>query len=76
MALNEFLYPHHHVSGKTDPAQVAFEEQLEDFSQQVSYTCNLEIGGKLTPEDAFNRISTLWDQLQRSKQCLDMGQAS
>ncbi len=66
MIIDEFLYPHHRRHGLAE-ADKAFDEKLEDFAQQVSFTCNLEIGGKLSAEDAFERLGHLWQQLQTSK---------
>lgn len=68
MQINEFLYPHHAHQG--DTAAQALAEKLETFAHQVSYTCNLEIGGKLSPEDTFERLGTLWHQLQQDKDAL------
>lgn len=68
MILNEFLYPHRQHESQTDPITRAFDEKLEDFAQQVSYTCNLEVGGKLSPNDAYERLGSLWQQLQAQKE--------
>ncbi len=68
MILNEFIYPHRHQGEQVDSMVKAFDEKLEDFAQQVSYTCNLEIGGKLSPSDAYERLGSLWQQLQAHKE--------
>jgi hypothetical protein len=74
MIINEFLYPHRRYQGLAD-SERNFHEKLEDFAQQVSFTCNLETGGKLSPEDAFERLGRLWQDLQVSKEEL-FGQSS
>ncbi|MGF1600750.1 MAG: hypothetical protein ACFCU8_01810 [Thermosynechococcaceae cyanobacterium] len=66
MIINEFLYPHRRYQGLADPERT-FNEKLEDFAQQVSFTCNLETGGKLSPEDAFERLGHLWHDLRVSR---------
>jgi hypothetical protein len=68
MILNEFLYPHRSHTDQADSMARAFDEKLEDFAQQVSYTCNLEVGGKLSPADAYERLGNLWQQLQVYKE--------
>lgn len=68
MILDDFLYPHHQNENQADPIARAFDEKLEDFAQQVSYTCNLEVGGKLSPKDAYERLGNLWQKLQAQKE--------
>ena len=70
MILDEFLYPHHHRHQNIDPMVIAFTEELERFAQQVSYTCNLETGGKLSPRTAYERLETLWEHLKQAKEDL------
>ncbi|MEM9157071.1 MAG: hypothetical protein AAGB13_18880 [Cyanobacteria bacterium P01_F01_bin.33] len=67
---SEYLYPYDRYSGRFDPQHLAFNANLQEFSQRVSYVICLQTGGKLTPEDAFNRIASLWEQLQKSKEHL------
>ena len=73
MNLEEFLYPHHHQQGTVAPTLAAFTAELETFAQQVSYTCNLETGGKLSPEHAYARLEQLWQQLTQVKEQLGIG---
>lgn len=49
------------------PQQVAFNSALQDFSNQVSLTCALETGGKLSPSEAMARLDTLWQTLQTAR---------
>jgi len=44
-----------------------FNGNLQKFSQQVNYICNLETNGKLSPEAAYEEISELWQHLKQSK---------
>ncbi|MEO1131530.1 MAG: hypothetical protein AAFX40_02360 [Cyanobacteria bacterium J06639_1] len=67
---SNYLYPYHRYRGRFDPQQVAFNANLQEFAQRVSYVSCLQTGGKLTPEDAFDRIAHLWEQLKRSRENL------
>lgn len=44
-----------------------FEENLNEFVTFVSFTCSLEFGGKINPEEAYKRIKEKWKQLKKSK---------
>jgi len=69
----DFLYPRSKYYGKFSPENLAFNANLQEFSQRVSYLCCLEIGGKLTPEEAYHGIKAAWDALNRSKAGLHIG---
>ena len=71
---NNFLYPHHSYHGKIKPENLVFNSNLQEFSQKISYICNLETGGKVPPEQAYKQIKSLWKQLKRSKKELGIGQ--
>ncbi len=71
---SNFLYPRSSYHGNFTPEHLVFNANLQEFSQQVNYICNLETGGKLQPEDAYKRIKVLWKQLKRSKKELAIGQ--
>jgi hypothetical protein len=40
----------------------------------VNYICNLESNGKLSPEESYKQIKTLWKQLKRTKKQLGIGE--
>lgn len=67
MFIDDFLYAHPHSRSPNEGIK-AFEKQLTLFSHQVNYVCNLEVGGKLTPEEAYTRLQHSWQQLQASRQ--------
>jgi hypothetical protein len=75
MNRDEFLHPRSKYQGEVKPEQLVFNANLQEFAQRVSYICNLETGGKLTPEEAFTEIKNLWKQLKRSKKQLGIGQS-
>lgn len=68
-----FLYPRSRYNGQIKPENLVFNANLQEFAQKVSYICNLETAGKLTPEESYQKIRALWKQLKRSKQQLGIG---
>lgn len=71
---SEFLYPRSRYHGKIKPENLVFNANLQEFAQQVSYICNLETAGKISPEDAYQRIRLLWHQLKQTKKQLGVGE--
>lgn len=70
---DEFLYPRGRYYGNFTPQNLAFNANLQEFAQKVTYICALETGGKVSPEDAYKEIKTLWKQLKTSKKSLEIG---
>jgi hypothetical protein len=68
-----FLYPHNPYRGKVKPENLVFNANLQEFAQRVSYICNLETGGKITPEESYRQIKALWKELKQSKKQLGIG---
>ncbi len=71
---NRFLYPHHRYYGKVKPENLVFNANLQEFAQQVSFICNLETNGKLSPEESYRKIQVLWTQLKSSLKQLGIGE--
>ena len=70
---NAFFYPRSHYYGKVRPENLVFNANLQEFAQKISYICNLETAGKLSPEDSYSQIEALWQELKRSKDQLGIG---
>ena len=70
----DFLYPRSRYYGQVKPENLIFNANLQEFAQKVSYVCNLETNGKMSPEEAYERIKALWKQLKRTKKQLDIGE--
>lgn len=70
--LCDFLYPRSSYYGQFKPEYLVFNANLQEFSQRVSYICNLQTGGKLSPEEAYDEIHLLWKQLKRAKKELEI----
>ena len=71
---SEFLYPRSRYYGKIKPENLVFNANLQEFAQQVSYICNLETAGKLSPDEAYEKIRGLWKQLKKTKKQLKIGE--
>lgn len=72
----DFLYPRNRYRGEVKPENLVFNANLQEFSQRITYICCLETGGKLTPEESYREIKSLWKQLKRSKKQLGVGNSS
>lgn len=73
---NNFLYPRSSYRGKFTPENLAFNANLQEFAQRVSYISALETGGKLPPEQAYAQVESLWQELQLSKKALGIGKTN
>jgi hypothetical protein len=71
---NNFLYPRAPYHGEFKPENLAFNANLQEFAQKVSYICNLETAGKLGNADAYKKIKALWKELKLSKIGLGIGE--
>jgi hypothetical protein len=73
--LDFFLYHNNRYQGQVNPENLVFNANLQEFTQKVSYICSLETAGKLTPEESYKQIKTLWKELKRSKKQLRIGES-
>lgn len=71
---DDILYPRGRYYGQVKPENLVFNANLQEFAQRVSYICNLETGGKLSPDEAYHQIRALWKQLKKSKKQLQIGE--
>jgi len=76
MNRDEFLYPRSRYRGEFKPEHLVFNANLQDFVQRVSYISALQTGGKISAEQAYQDIKSLWKQLKHSKQQLGIGTAT
>ena len=74
MKLNQFIYPKARYNGDVKPQNLVFNANLQQFSQQVGYIANLETNGKLSPQEAYQQIRELWQELENSYQGLGVNQ--
>lgn len=76
MDKQEFLHPRSRYHGSVKPENLVFNANLQEFAQRVSYISNLETNGKLSPEDSYQAIHSLWKQLKRTKKQLKIGRSN
>ena len=70
---NNFFYPRSRYYGAFTPEHLAFNANLQEFAQKVAYIAALETGGKLTPQEAYRQIKSLWKPLKQSKKAMKIG---
>jgi sigma54-dependent transcription regulator len=70
----EFISARHSYHGRVNPESLVFNANLQEFSAQVSYIACLTTAGKLSAEEAHCQIQGLWQNLDRSKQQLGVGE--
>ncbi len=73
---DNYLYPRSSYRGNFKPENLVFNSNLQEFAQRVSYICNLETAGKISPEQAYHQIKDLWKLLKHSKHQLGIGEDS
>ncbi|MFW5766643.1 MAG: DUF7219 family protein, partial [Coleofasciculus sp.] len=49
---HNFLFPHARYRGAVKPEHLVLNANLQEFAQRVSYICNLQTAGKLSPDQA------------------------
>lgn len=64
---DNFVSPLATYRGEFSPQQLAFNANLQEFAQRVSLLCGLETNGKVSTEEAYKQIKTLWKLLKSSK---------
>jgi hypothetical protein len=67
---DRYINPRHTFRGEFTPENLAFDANLQEFTNRISIICALETGGKISPIDAYQRIKDLWTELDKSKQNL------
>ncbi len=70
---NSFLYPRSRYYGRFSPEAIAFNANMQEFAQRVSYISALGTAGKLSPEQAYEQVKGLWKQLKSSKKVMNVG---
>ena len=52
--------------GQVKSKNLLFNSNLQKFTQKVSYICCLETGGKVSPENSFRQLKSLWKELKKT----------
>lgn len=68
----EFLYPTPPVNPDTDASflDIAQINNLNNFTHHVSYLTSMAIGGKLSPDEAYQEIKKLYKAMKQSHKSL------
>ncbi|HEY9664569.1 MAG TPA: hypothetical protein V6C65_39515 [Allocoleopsis sp.] len=74
MNKSSFVMPQSRYRGQVKPENLVFDANLQEFSQRVSLISGLQTNGKLTAQEAFEQIESLWQQLETSMYQLGVGQ--
>ncbi|MBD2187916.1 DUF7219 family protein [Pseudanabaena mucicola] len=67
---DSFLNPISSFRGEFSPQNLAFDANLQEFTNRISIICALETGGKISPNEAYQQIKDLWKKLDESKENL------
>jgi hypothetical protein len=70
---DDFLNPRSRYYGEVKPENLVFNANLQEFANRVPLICGLETNGKMSPDEAYKEIKSLWKQLKRSKKELGIG---
>jgi hypothetical protein len=70
VSFTEFLYPRSRYYRQVKPENLVFNANLQEFAQRVSLICSLETSGKISQNEAYKQIESLWEELRRSKEQL------
>ena len=72
--VNDFITARHGYHGQVNPESLVFNANLQEFADRVSYITCLATAGKLSAEESHHQIKELWQELDRSKQQLGVGE--
>lgn len=70
--LDGFISPKSAYYGTFSPQQLVFNANLQEFANRVGYISGLQTGGKLSPDEAFEQIKSLYKQLKQTKKGLEI----
>ncbi|MGF1520363.1 MAG: hypothetical protein ACFCVB_21530 [Nodosilinea sp.] len=70
--LDNFLCPRSRYYGEFSPQQLTFNANLQEFAHRIGYISGLQTGGKLSPDEAYSQIKSLYKQLKQSKKGLEI----
>jgi hypothetical protein len=70
---SDFLYPRHRYNGPFTPELLVFDANLQEFAQRIGYIAGLEQSGKLSAQESYEAIESLWQELAASRDNLGIG---
>lgn len=73
--LHSFLYPHASDRNDFTPENLVFNANSQEFSQRINYIFYLQTSGKMSTNESFEQIRSLWHQLDRSPEQLKIAKS-
>ena len=70
---NDLIAPRHSYRGRVNPENLVFNANLQEFAERVSYISCFVTAGKISAEESYHQIKQLWQELDRTKQQLGVG---
>ena len=67
---DRFFNPISNFRGEFSPQNLAFNANLQEFTNRISIICALETGGKISSNEAYQQIKELCIKLDASRQNL------
>ena len=67
---DRFFNPISTYKGEFSPENLAFDANLQEFTNRISIICALETGGRISPLEAYQQIKELWEKLDQSRKNL------
>jgi hypothetical protein len=67
---DRFLHARHAYQGEVTLGNLAFDANLQEFASRVAIICALETGGKISPQEAYSQIKSLWQKFAASAENL------
>lgn len=64
---DDFLYAISPYHGTLNKDKVVFNTRLQQFAHKAGFIANLYTSGKLTPEEAYLQLESLWRELEVTK---------
>ncbi len=68
---DRFLFPKHPYHGTFTPEKLIFNANLQEFAQEAEYIAGLHSNGKISTEEAYQRLKRLWHKLKASQKLID-----
>ncbi|OUL36455.1 hypothetical protein BV372_07220 [Nostoc sp. T09] len=73
---DSFFYTYAREYGRMKAENLEFSINIREFSQRVEFITCLETNGKLSPEEAYRQIKSLWQDLKNSKKLREISNNS
>lgn len=69
---HNFLDQNYQYRGEFTPNNLVFNANFQEFSRRVGYICNLQTAGKLSTEESYKLLESLWEQSKHNFHSLNI----